>query len=124
MPTPSLDKSLAELAGVVKRLNDETENLNATISNFEETLLELSPGIVVWCEDPIRRTPSTSNPGLAVISHLGFTKHDDTWGLWIRRGAFVSDGQVWKPGPTPAWRFVRLTEASREERVKSIELFP
>ena|SRR5437763_9777005 len=119
-----LNESLSELAAALKRLHDATDALNATISNFEETLLTLDPGIVVWCEDPLRVRESSESPGFAAVSHLGFAKIDDQWGLWLRRGACMKSGQEWVPTNPPNWKFIRLVDGSREERAAAIAKFP
>lgn len=117
-PDSSLSDSLRRLQGVVDRLNAETETLNRTIEGFETTLAAMSPGITIWTSPLIRFDPST-NQG----SQLGFMRWRDGWHLAIRRGRFLSGPD--KPDPMDDdLEYVRLLEASREERAAAVPLFP
>lgn len=121
MSDPALKKSLNELAAVLKRVNEESDTLNTTISAFEQSLVDLGPGITVWAATPIR--VQEQGEYYATGSQVGFAKGPG-WGLLVRRGRFERAGTGWQPADEPNWKYVRLTDASREERAAAIDEFP
>jgi hypothetical protein len=120
MSSSPWQKPLAELAAVLGDLSKESDALNAAISEFEQALVAINPGIAVWCAKPIR-----VREVLPFIrgSQLGFMKGAVGWGLYIRRGRFVKSGNGWEPASSPDFSSVKLIDATREERVEAIELF-
>ncbi len=117
MQDPALTKELTRLAEVVVRLNKASDSLNAIISELEGYLLELSPGLTVWCKEPLRVINTYG-------SQVGFAKVKDEWALWIRRGFFGKTNNGWAPRSNNDWTYVRLVNAHREERVAAIKEFP
>lgn len=122
MIDPALEKSLAQLAGVLKRLNEESDTLNTTISDFEQMLVGLNPGIAAWAPNPIRLQPETDSRGEGSL--LVFAKHGDEWRLWARRSTMVKSGEGWRSLPGGQSKVVPLVEATREERVAALDQFP
>jgi len=119
MPDPALAISLAGLEAVLKRLNKESDTLNARISDFEAALVALNPGITAWCAEPIRL-----NEADVTGSQLGFTKHQDQWGLWVVRGRFGKGGGKWRlQTGNLVQSVVRLVDATREERASAVDAF-
>ncbi len=117
MPDPAIQKSLVQLATIVKQLQKESESLNTTIAEFQDSLVAVNPGIALW--SPILlRYDEVKLTG----AQLGFAKHDDEWGLWIRRGTFSPEQGGYELIGSAT--YVRLIEASREERTAAVELFP
>jgi len=123
MLDPALKKSLDQLAAVMKKVNEESEELNATISALEESLVELNPGITTWSANPLR--VDEHSEAFARCSQLGFTKVSTggNWGLWVRRGMCTRAGEGWEPIEDPQWKLVRLTDATREERAAALRQF-
>lgn len=95
MPDPALEKSLAELRAVVKRLNEESDTLNARITEFESMLVELGPGVTAWAPKPLRVDDDGSG------SQVGFLKFTDQWGLWLLRGKYTKSGDKWNLADGP-----------------------
>jgi hypothetical protein len=124
MSDPALEHAISNLSAVVTRLNEASDTLNARIAGFEKTLIELNPGLEAWCPNPIRLLRVEANQRQAHGSQLGFAKND-VWGLWVRRGFFfqAADNKSWAPVNGFGWKLVRLTDATREERVGALEEF-
>ncbi len=118
---PALNASLAELAAIVKRLNEETDKLNSVINDFEKSLVEMNPGFGLWYLNPIRTT--TSATPIARGTQFGFLKWEDEWRLWIRRGSFTKSGDEWVPSGLADWKMLRLVEGTREERAAAVSHF-
>jgi hypothetical protein len=121
MSDAKLEESLARLTKVLHRLNEVSDNLNVTITDFEDKLLELSPGISVWSLTPLQLLE-----GAHWGSLLGFAKHEDRWGLWVRRGRVQATNGGWEPDPHAGFKIslLKLIDATREERAAAIEQFP
>jgi hypothetical protein len=75
MPEPALQKSLVQLATIVKQLEKESDSLNTTIAEFEASLAAVNPGITIWSPTLLRHDEVKLTG-----AQLGFTKHDDEWG--------------------------------------------
>jgi hypothetical protein len=126
MQDPTLDESFGELSSTLDLLNEATERLNTTVLDFEKKLVDLAPGVSVWCPTPLRiGSPGGSH---ASGSLLGFQKFEDTWGLWIRRGLMkkLDNDEGYEPSDNSNLKFVmnRLGHASREDRIAAVALFP
>jgi hypothetical protein len=119
---PPLKDSLRELQTVVSRLNQATDTLNQTISDFETVLVTIAPGIPVWSLPPLRVPQSGHSYGQG--SQLGFTRWRDDWRLVVRRGQFIQRTGEWVPGSSDDWDHVPLLDASREERAAALALLP
>lgn len=124
---PALQQSIVQLVKVLTRLNEESDTLNKRISDFEQTLIGLNPGIAVWCPNPLRLIQARESPNHAAASQVGYAKFDDQWGLWIRRGVFTrtADNAPWAAAhfPSETWKVVPLTDATREERAAAVKEF-
>ena len=118
---PALEKSLAKLTDVAGRLSRTSDALNQEIYELEKTLVGLNLGVTVWLDKVIHILPDTPS---TYASQIGFTRIKDTWGIWLRRGAFVKDPEGWKPLPNVDWTFARLVNGTRQERAASVNEFP
>ena len=113
-PADELDAALQEFAGVARRLQDETEAVNNRIARCEQVLVALNPGFPMFGAD-LHMTPIQDN--LANGADFLFTKHQDEWGLWIRRGKFRKVEGTWRFVPDDAAsKILPLLDGTRSER--------
>src|SRR5260221_7018123 len=124
MSDPALAEPLAQLASVLKELQAASDTLNQQIMDFEKELVALKPGISVWTHTLLVRP--IENIGSPVVggSQFGFTRVGENWGLCVRRGSYKPDAGRWHLFEEHPCTTLRLTDASREERIAAIKEFP
>lgn len=105
----SLQEALAELKIVATQLNEVSNQLNETIRDFEDELVNTGIGLEVWLEAPIAKLPSYLYDERQYF--LGFVKLDSKWQLAVRT--------------SPAGRLssVRLLIFTREIRIAACPYF-
>jgi len=124
---------ISELSDLSRRLNNQSEKLNSIISAFDQELGALNLGVEVWLEDePMetskilhRRGEQDEDVTYQEGKVLGYCRIGSQWALALKTcwHDFVEDGSGIEP-TTVADSETPLLKASRETRIKALELLP
>lgn len=119
----SLNDSIAALAALTKKLNSETESLNATIGALDQVLGSMGVGVTFWLERTIASENGWQDNALEGW-RVGFTKVGGTWQLAAKkvvhsRGCFEGDpDQPWEDVQDRNEAPVALAKAPRLVRLE------
>src|SRR5438094_10368477 len=109
-----VDRLLADLKEVSASLNREMQTLNERIAALEKSVSGLKLGVAVWLSEPIEMY--RDDGGGSWETFLGWTKDGKNgWGFYLRYDNPVGD---------PAADLCRLTDGSRDERLKALAAMP
>jgi hypothetical protein len=131
---------LARFESEAQKLNRKSDSINAILKGIEQRLIKANAGVEAWLRDPdqllwsivkIEDPPSTGSS--LHKREMGFTKLDSGgWGLAVREMLHPQEGDILDYGEDEDIRYgnpvcvsvTPLLQASREYRLKALELMP